>query len=124
MEKDEFEGGLRKLLNLGHTLAHGIEKLSGYTVAHGKAVALGLIQIMKSALKRNFIDQQTFDGIMNVINKCVGEVVLEYSLEDICANATTDKKINGDELTLIMPYGIGDCRPVKIKIDDLWGYLA
>lgn len=124
VEKDEFEGGLRKLLNLGHTLAHGIEKLSGYTVAHGKAVALGLIQIMKSALKRNFIDQQTFDGIMNVINKCVGEVVLEYSLEDICTNATTDKKINGDELTLIMPYGIGDCRPVKIKIDDLWGYLA
>lgn len=124
VEQDEFEKGPRKLLNLGHTLAHGIEKLSGYTITHGKAVALGVIQILKSAKKHGLIDEQTFAGAMVVVDKCVGKVDCEYSLEQICANATTDKKLNGNELSLIMPYGIGDCRPVKIKIDELWGYLV
>ena len=124
VEQDEFESGLRRLLNLGHTLAHGIEKLSGYTIAHGNAVAMGLVQIVKSALKHQLIDQKTFDGIVKLIDKCVGEVNNPYSLEQICQEATQDKKISGENLTLIMPYGVGDCRPVKMKIDELWGYLV
>ena len=56
VEQDEFEKGPRKLLNLGHTLAHGIEKLSDYTITHGKAVALGVVQILKSAKKHGLID--------------------------------------------------------------------
>lgn len=124
VEQDEFEGGLRRLLNLGHTLAHGIEKLSNYTVSHGRAVSMGLIQILKSAFNRGLIDESTLKGALSVVEKCVGQVECEYPLEQICLSATSDKKISGDEITLIMPFGIGDCRPVKIKIDQLWGYLA
>lgn len=39
VEQDEFDTGARQLLNLGHTLGHGVEACSGYTVSHGRAVA-------------------------------------------------------------------------------------
>ncbi|HEX2721620.1 MAG TPA: 3-dehydroquinate synthase, partial [Gemmatimonadaceae bacterium] len=40
--RDEHEGGLRKILNFGHTIAHALELLSGYSLAHGEAVAIGM----------------------------------------------------------------------------------
>ena len=44
VEQDEFETkGLRKVLNMGHTVPHAIEKLSNYSISHGVAVATGLV---------------------------------------------------------------------------------
>lgn len=44
VEQDEFDiKGMRNILNVGHTVAHAIEKLSGYTISHGKAVGTGMI---------------------------------------------------------------------------------
>ena len=43
VESDEREGGVRALLNYGHTLAHAVESLTSYSIAHGEAVALGLL---------------------------------------------------------------------------------
>ncbi len=42
MEQDEFDTGARQLLNLGHTIGHGVEACSGYQISHGKAVAIGM----------------------------------------------------------------------------------
>jgi 3-dehydroquinate synthase len=46
--RDEREGGLRKILNFGHTLGHAIESESGYRLLHGEAVAIGMV--LESAL--------------------------------------------------------------------------
>lgn len=43
VEKDERESGLRKVLNLGHTLGHAIETASGFALRHGEAVAIGML---------------------------------------------------------------------------------
>ena len=40
---DEREGGRRRILNFGHTIGHAVEHLSGYTILHGEAVAIGMI---------------------------------------------------------------------------------
>ena len=58
VEEDEFESGARKLLNLGHTPAHGIEKLSGYKISHGKAVAMGVKIILDASKKHGYIDRR------------------------------------------------------------------
>ena len=46
--KDELDTGLRQLLNLGHTAGHAFEKLSGYTLSHGSAVAMGIAVMAES----------------------------------------------------------------------------
>jgi len=43
VEKDPFEQGLRRILNFGHTIGHGIEQVSDYTIPHGEAVAFGCL---------------------------------------------------------------------------------
>ena len=52
VERDPFEGGERRLLNLGHTLGHALEVESGYRLAHGEAVALGLRAVATIAARR------------------------------------------------------------------------
>ena len=123
VENDEFEKGMRKLLNLGHTPAHGIEKLSSYTISHGRAVTLGLKIILKNSLKHGYIDKELFGNAIALIEKQVGKLECPYTIKEICSSSLNDKKRSGDYITLIMVYGVGDCRLVKIKVDELWGYL-
>ena len=47
VEQDEKEGGLRQILNLGHTFGHAIETLSNYTILHGIAVVKGIVIVAK-----------------------------------------------------------------------------
>jgi 3-dehydroquinate synthase len=124
VEQDEFEGGLRKLLNLGHTPAHGIENLSAYTIAHGRAVAMGLEIILNASLKHALINQSTFNMLKNAVNKCVGANTCPYAIKDIAKCALSDKKRSGDDISLVMVFGIGDCRPIKIKALEMEGYLS
>ena len=123
VEADEFESGLRKLLNLGHTPAHGIERLSKYTIPHGKAVAMGLKIILDNSLRHGYINNEIYEETCRTVTNCVGEISCPYDVKDICAAALSDKKRSGDYITLIMVHGVEDCRPEKIKISELWGYL-
>ena len=123
VEADEFESGLRKLLNLGHTLAHGIEKLSNYTIPHGNAVAMGLDIILKSSLKHGFIQNEVYDKIIKVFEKCVPERTCPYTIEQICDASKSDKKRSGENITLITVHGVGDCVPIKIRVTDMAEYL-
>ncbi len=126
VEEDEFESGKRRLLNLGHTPAHGIEKLSEYKVPHGRAVELGLEIILKASLKHGYITQETFDLLLETVQKCAKArgAVANYSIKDIADASINDKKRSGDYITLIMVYGLGDCRPEKIAVKDLKEYLS
>ncbi len=124
VEQDEFEGSLRKVLNLGHTIAHAIEKLSNYTVSHGKAVAIGLKFIAKISFNHGFIDQKTLEKINLLIYNYVGDVNLAYSIDQVCDVALNDKKRNGEDISLILINGIGKVFEHKIKISNLKGYLS
>ncbi len=126
VEQDEFEKGNRKLLNLGHTLAHGIEKLSGYTVSHGNAVAMGLKMVLLASKKHGFINQETFDSCINTIKLCVGELVdkeCPYAIGDLVNVAMLDKKRDGDNISVVMVRGIENCTVEKIEVAKLTEYF-
>ncbi len=123
VEKDEFEGGLRRVLNLGHTAAHGIERLSNFTVSHGRAVSIGLKIVLDASLKHGYIDNMTYEKLLSLITSIVVNADSQYSIDDIATASLTDKKRSGQFLTLIMVYGIGDVREVKVGIDNLSEYL-
>lgn len=123
VEEDEFESGNRKLLNLGHTPAHGIENLSGYTVPHGRAVRIGLDIMLLASKKHGLIDENTFNAIKSALDKCAPACECPYGANEIARAALSDKKRSGDSITLVAVYGVGDCRPVKIKVSEMAEYI-
>ena len=124
VEADEFENGDRKLLNLGHTPAHGIEKLSGYSIAHGSAVAMGINIILDSSLKHGYLDEKIYKQLKDVVLNTAGVTENPFDVKDICNSALADKKRSGDYITLVMVHNIGDCKFHKIKVSELTEYLV
>lgn len=124
VEEDEFEKGNRKLLNLGHTLAHGIEKLSKYKLPHGKAVSQGLKLILDASKKQGYIGDDTYQVMLGLLNKVIGEIKVDYPIEKIVQFALSDKKRVGDQIVLVMINGIGKNTFNKVDIDNLLEYLG
>lgn len=125
VEQDEFESGNRKLLNLGHTLAHGIEKLSSYTISHGNAVAMGLWHVLNASKKRGYISQSEYNETLSVMEntlKCKLDGG-QYSLDKILDCAVFDKKRTGENISVVMVKGVGNCVVEKVKLTDLKEYF-
>ena len=124
VEKDEFESGERKLLNLGHTVAHGVEKLSGYELPHGKAVALGLKTCVYGAVKRNSIDKTTGEELILFIEKNTAAGELPFKIKDIVGQAVYDKKRSGDTISIAEFKGIGKVAVTETNLDCLGEYFG
>ena len=119
VEVDEKESNERRLLNLGHTSGHAIEKLSNFTISHGIGVAYGLKIMAGYSLKKGYVDKATFDSIVALIDDTVTLQKLPYSAKTIAENAQNDKKRAGDTVTIVTIHGIGDCRLETVFVEEL-----
>lgn len=119
VEKDFTEQGVRKLLNLGHTPAHSIEKRSGYTVSHGDAVARGLFLMTAGACKRGGLSEEEARRIFCLLRKEKFPETLGFSAKELADDARYDKKRKGDRITLIIPEGIGRCEAISYPLSEL-----
>lgn len=119
VERDEKEQGERKLLNLGHTVGHAIEKCSGYDIPHGHAVAAGLAVIARAAEALGWTEVP----IARRITACLAQNGLptgtEYDAESLAASASADKKRSGGDITLVVPRRIGLCELKKMPVSEL-----
>lgn len=116
---DEFDFDSRRFLNLGHTFAHSIEKKSGYKIAHGEAVAIGLVMAAEFSAKMNICDSSLVDEIKAVLIRNNLPVSSEFSFEEIRSGMANDKKRNGDEIAFILPERIGKCIIKNIKFSEI-----
>lgn len=123
VEKDEKEGGYRRILNLGHTIAHAIEKLSDYTIPHGKCVAMGLKAIADVSLKNGWLEVTDSVLIEKMLRNNGLMTPPPYKVEDMIEVIRRDKKMNGDTITIVVINKIGKCDFVDVKIDRLKKYL-
>lgn len=114
VEKDEFDRGLRMLLNLGHTVGHGIEACSGYEIPHGQAVAAGMAAIARGAVKKGCFDADSAKKLITLIKAYGLPTELPYTKEELAAKAASDKKNTTDAMRIIVPESIGNCRILKI----------
>lgn len=119
VEEDEFENGLRKTLNLGHTVGHAIEKCSGYTISHGNAVAIGTSVISRAADNLGLSDTPIAERIESVLRKNGLPTSTAFSAEELAEAALSDKKRSGEEITLVIPKSIGACCLKKTPVTDL-----
>jgi 3-dehydroquinate synthase len=112
VEADEFDKGMRGLLNFGHTFGHAIEKLSGFTITHGSAVARGMIVAAKVARVYGFTDYT--DVITKVVRDYGFETECPYSADQLYSVILSDKKRAGADITLVLPKSIGACTLEKM----------
>lgn len=115
---DEFDKGLRKILNFGHTIGHAIEKCSGFSMTHGTCVAIGMALITKYSVIYGICDEKCYDELCEVIKLYNLPVNCEYDSEDLFFAATSDKKREGNKLSIILPKTIGECEIKDIDITD------
>lgn len=119
VERDEKEQGERKLLNLGHTVGHAIEKCSGYAVPHGHAVAAGLAIIARAAETLGWTEEPIAGRVAACLAKNGLPTVAEYTAEALAAAASADKKRAGGDITLVVPRRIGLCKLKKMPVTEL-----
>ena len=119
VERDEKEQNERRLLNLGHTIGHAIEKCSGYTIPHGHAVAAGLAIMARAAEKLGWSEAGTAARITACLSRSGLPVDTTFSAKELAHAASADKKRAGNDITIVVPRSIGQCELKKLPISDL-----
>ena len=115
--QDEFDTGARAKLNLGHTIGHGIEALSNFTISHGQAVAIGMAIVSKAGCK------DIYDPLTKIIKQFHLPTTTEFTANQLYNCALSDKKRAGGTVNLIIPNTIGDCSIVPIPVDNLESFI-
>ena len=124
VERDEKEQNERRLLNLGHTVGHAIEKCSGYAIPHGHAVAAGLAIIARSAEALGWTEGPIAARISACLAKNNLPTGTEYTAEALASAALADKKRAGGDITLVIPRRIGLCELKKVPVTELLPIIA
>ena len=117
VERDEHESGDRRKLNLGHTLAHAIEKCSN-RMNHGEAVAVGTALIAGAAVKLGVLSEADRDRIVHVLMQLGFDLTPPVDVKRLLKEVGKDKKNEEGILRIVLPVGIGDCEVRPMKIDD------
>jgi shikimate kinase / 3-dehydroquinate synthase len=108
VEQDPFEGGLRAVLNLGHTTGHALERLSDYRMRHGEAVAIGMVM----AARLSEAVGRAEAGLAEQVSAVLAAAGLPVRCPDwpsgkIWSAMRHDKKRQGRALRWILPEAIG-----------------
>jgi len=114
VEKDERESGLRRILNFGHTLGHGIEAAANGALLHGECVALGMIPMLSGNIRQRVIKVLESLGLPTKSN---------VDLDRALAFISSDKKCDGELVSAVFVDKIGSYRIEKIEIAELIDYI-
>ena len=111
---DEREGGLRAILNYGHTFGHAVELVSNFTLAHGEGVAIGMNMAAELAVQAGLLDRTVAVRQRILLEKIALPCTLPTGIdpEQIYTGMLKDKKKVGSRLNLIILLEIGK---VEIK---------
>ena len=117
VERDERESGDRRLLNLGHTLAHAIEKSSS-KFNHGEAVAVGLAMIAEVAANREMLAVADKERIVALLERAGFALEPPVEVRTLLKAVKRDKKAEGDSIHVVFPLGVGNCCVEKMPLEE------
>ena len=115
VQADEHEGGVRALLNLGHTFGHALEKETGYgdTLLHGEAVALGMLMALHLSASRGICAWDAVERTRAHVEAMgmpsrLSHIRPDWDVSALVAHCYHDKKAESGVLTFILLKGIGE----------------
>ena len=107
VEEDEFDTGIRKLLNFGHSFGHAIESASNFVIPHGVAVLIGMIAACEHELAITSKQSEELKSVcIKLLSEIMGsvQVTLEsFDLSSFGSAIAKDKKNTPTELVLVLP---------------------
>lgn len=118
VERDEREAGERRMLNLGHTLAHAIEKCSS-KMNHGEAVAVGIAMISRAAVEVGGLSADDCARIEALLRRLGFELTPPVEVRKLIKAVEKDKKSTEGGLFVVMPSSIGRCGIRKMRVAEL-----
>lgn len=111
VEQDEKEAGIRKILNFGHTIGHGIESsVNMQQLYHGECVALGLIPMC---------DEKIRPRVIEVLKKCNLYNLIDFDWDKISEIIFHDKKADGDSVYVTTVSEIGEYEITAMKCSQV-----
>ena len=105
IEEDEFDRGIRILLNFAHTFGHALESVSSYAVPHGSAVAIGMMIANNISFQRGFLEKEYTNRIAHVCRKILGNIVIKsdwMNIDDWIAAIRKDKKQTSESINAVL----------------------
>lgn len=121
--EDEFDTGLRQKLNLGHTIGHGVEAQSNFTISHGQAVAIGMAIVTKAGCQLGLCDSNTVTQLQSVLDAFRLPSTTNFSASELYQSALSDKKRSSGTVNLIVPEKIGACFIRPTEISELQSFI-
>jgi len=114
VEEDPFEQGCRAVLNLGHTVGHALERLSGFSLRHGEAVGIGMAAAARIAAELDRADL-SLAGRIEAALAAWGLPVQcpSFDADAIWEAMAHDKKRRGRSLRWVLPHAIGKVKIIK-----------
>jgi 3-dehydroquinate synthase len=113
VSKDEREGGLRAILNFGHTVGHAIETAENYTMRHGEAVAIGMVYASRLAHKTGLCDASVPGSVEKLIKSYglptnLAALSRKPTVTELMDTMQIDKKAEGGKVKFVLPKKIGE----------------
>ena len=107
--QDPHEVGIRRILNFGHTVGHAIETASDYRIAHGAAIAIGMITEAYLSCQLGYLSEQDVEEIRKLFDSYGFPLELHPSVaEDECMEIMRrDKKANASQPRCVLLHSIG-----------------
>lgn len=121
VSQDEKELGIRKILNYGHTIGHGLEAITNYEkYTHGEAVIVGMYYEAFMARNLGYINEEYFKEIESIIiDLDISLDIRDFSIETLVAAMMKDKKNKENKISFIFPKGKGKVEEVLLDKKDV-----
>ena len=110
IEEDEFDRGVRNLLNFGHTFAHAFESVANYEIPHGIAVGIGIKAAFYFSSALGLISKELYVEVRDLFSPLtVGfdQIVRKFAVDEYIKVMRTDKKNSSSDITFILARGYG-----------------
>lgn len=119
--EDELEGGVRRLLNLGHTFGHALERSSGYgSWTHGESVAVGMVMVFRYGLEKGITSESDLARLISILESLKLPVAIpSLKVPEWLDPILRDKKRSGEAIRLILCREPGVCETIATPIAEL-----
>jgi 3-dehydroquinate synthase len=122
VQQDPMEQSLRRMLNFGHTIGHGLEAVAHYGIPHGQAVAIGCLAESYLSVQLGYLSLRDFQEIQAIFHRFFLQLPKGYTRQALLHALSYDKKkalgtlrfVLIDQIGRALPFDGAYCRPVTL----------